>query len=99
MKNPEAEDAFAEIAWRDFILFAWGHPPIRERFTAETGLTPTAAPASAIEAMVDDATGQRAEVLTQFIAWATREIWGDEYAPEAYRKAHKLPRAKKARKA
>lgn len=92
------EDDFAAIMWRGFITFAWGHAPIREQFIAETGLTLPAAPTNAIEAMIDDATGGQTEVLERFVAWVTHNHWGDDYAPEAYRKAHKLPRARKAGK-
>lgn len=77
-------DRLSEAAWVGFIQWAHRFPEIRARFTAETGLV-LGAPCTSLEAMIDVVTGARDSLLEQFVEWATREIWGLEYAPAKYR--------------
>jgi hypothetical protein len=77
-------DDFNEIAWRDFVMWAWSEPQMRKQFTKATGLKIEAS-TTPIEAAIDAVTGARKSVMTQFVEWATREHWGLEHAPVAYR--------------
>lgn len=79
-------DDFNTIAWRDFLLWAWNAPEMRAQFTAKTGLEIESVTAP-INAAIDAATGAQGSVAKQFIEWATREHWGVEHAPAAYRQA------------
>jgi hypothetical protein len=75
---------FNALAWRDFLLLAYVDPDTRSAFTRATGMELTR-PASAIEQLLDNATGHRAETLERFVEWATETIWGLDDAPRAYR--------------
>lgn len=79
-------DEFSSVAWRDFLVWAWNEPEMRAQFTAATGVEIHAVTAP-IDAAIDAATGARESVASRFIAWATREHWGIEHAPQAYQKA------------
>ena len=79
-------DDFNTFAWRDFLTWAWNEPEMREQFTAKTGLEIQSVTAP-INAAIDAATGVRESAAARFIEWATREHWGVEHAPAAYRKA------------
>lgn len=79
-------DDINTIAWRDFLLWAWNQPEMRDQFAAKTGVVIQHV-TSPIEAAIDAATGARESVATRFIEWATCEHWGIEHAPLAYQKA------------
>lgn len=78
-------DEFNQIAWRDFVLWAWSEPQMRAQFTAATGIKIQPA-TSPIDAAIDVATGARDNVMNRFVEWATRNHWGVEHAPAAYQK-------------
>lgn len=80
------QDEFNTIAWRDFVMWAWTEPKMREQFTATTGLKIPAV-TTPIDAAIDAATGASKSLASQFIEWATREHWGLEHAPKAYQAA------------
>lgn len=80
-----AEDAVNGIMWAGFVQFAFGEPGFREAFTAATGLTFPKPATTPIDALVDNACGVHNAVLAKFVEWVTREHWGIEYAPKAYR--------------
>jgi hypothetical protein len=77
---------FNAIAWHDFLVWAWAEPEMRAEFAAKTGVEIQSI-TSPIDAAIDAATGARDSVTAKFIEWATREHWGLEHAPAAYRKA------------
>lgn len=77
------EDDLSAIAWRDFILFAFNDPDCRKAFTEATGIQ-LGGDRSPIEAMIDSATGSDGGA-SAFVEWVTREHWGIEHAPKAYR--------------
>jgi sulfite reductase alpha subunit-like flavoprotein len=79
-------DEFNQIAWHSFITWAWSEPQMRKQFTAATGIEIRSAK-TPIDAAIDAATGARESLAAQFIEWATREHWGVEHAPAAYRAA------------
>ena len=81
---PTTTDDFNALAWRDFIVWAWNEPEMRAQFTAKTGVEVSAGRAL-IDAAIDAATGARRSVVVQFVEWATREHWGVEQTPAAYR--------------
>ena len=70
-----------DIAWRDFIIWAFNNSDFRRAFEEATGtpaLIPTKSP---IEAMVDKACGVKEDYFRKFGIWATKNHWGLEYAP------------------
>lgn len=77
-------DAFMEIAWRDFIMFASANPGMQAAFKADTGFDLTERK-TGIDAAIDEATGYDTDKLECFILWATEKHWGMEYAPPSYR--------------
>ena len=80
------KDDFNTIAWRDFLLWAWNEPEMREQFIAKTGVEIRSVTAP-INAAIDAATGASKSLASQFIEWATCEHWGVEHAPAAYQQA------------
>ena len=83
---PATVDDLNTVAWRDFLLWAWNEPEMRQLFAAKTGVDLGTA-TSPINAAIDAATGVRESVAAQFIEWATREHWGLEHAPAAYKQS------------
>lgn len=79
-------DEFNQIAWQDFIVWAWNEPEMRALFTAATGIEIQQV-TSPIYAAIDAATGLGESVAGRFVEWATLEHWGIEDAPAAYRAA------------
>lgn len=77
-------DDFRALAWAAFVEWAAAEQEIRAAFTAETGLPFLAPPETPIEAMIDTATGADGNAEA-FVEWVTRNHWGLEEAPEAYR--------------
>ena len=74
-------------AWAGFLHFAYGNPEARVAFTRETGIAWPAAPTSAIDAMVDAATGYQEHACFMCAQWATVRHFGLGYAPEAFQAA------------
>ena len=85
---PVTIDDLNAVAWHDFLLWAWNEPEMRAQFTEKTDVKIQSAtsPTSPINAAIDAATGVHESVAARFIEWATREHWGVEHAPAAYRK-------------
>jgi surfactin synthase thioesterase subunit len=79
-------DEFNSIAWRDFLLWAWNTPTMREQFTVATGVE-FGSVRTPLDLAIDAATGAHDSLAAQFIDWATREHWGLESAPAEYQKA------------
>lgn len=80
-----ARDAINAIMWAGFVQFAFSEPRFRDEFTRATGLALPAAPRTAIDALVDNACGLHNAFAAKFVEWVTREHWGIEHAPKAYR--------------
>lgn len=90
VRPQELQEVFMEIAWRDFILWAYRFPEIRSAFTAATGKSLYTPPRTPLDAMIDQATkydSDSAQTLDEFVRWVTKEYWGEECAPEAYKAA------------
>lgn len=78
--------ALMEIAWRDFLVWAFGNPEMRKEFEADTGRS-LKAPTSPLDTMIDKACGVKDANMRAFIEWATVKHWGLDEAPEEYRKS------------
>jgi hypothetical protein len=79
-----------EIAWRDFVLFAWEHEDAHTAFRGATGRPqPTKARTSGtpIDTLIDKAMGGQEDdtYMTEFVDWVTRNHWGENYAPEKWK--------------
>lgn len=72
------------VAWRDFLSFAIGYDPLRETFTADTGIAFPASPKNGFEAAIDKATGVVESTVRDFAFWATLTQWGDEGVPQQF---------------
>lgn len=69
-------------AWVSCMEWASSHAPTLKQFTADTGIT-LAPPHHAIELMIDQACGiEPGANLRKFIVWATKNIWGENEAPD-----------------
>lgn len=80
-----ALEEFNNIAWRDFIIWAWQDDEVRAHFEHDTGTKfPGETP---IDALIDDATDYSGTIAHRFVFWATKELWGIEEAPEKVRLA------------
>jgi hypothetical protein len=92
-------DAVMGGAWLAFIRWACSLPEARGAFTKETGIAWPIAPTSALDVLIDQATGAQDHVLFMFAQWVTVEWWGDlEDAPEAFQVAcRERPVARRAR--
>jgi len=80
------QDEFNQIAWYDFMTWAFSDAATRAAFTAATGVL-LGAPRTASEQVIDSATGHSTATLERFIEWATETIWGLEFAPKTYQEA------------
>lgn len=83
-------DEIQEIAWRDFINYAWLEPQMRQAFESTTKLRLHLKPTNSLEALIDTATGAQSsidgEYMKAFVAWVTVWHWGLSEAPVAYQK-------------
>lgn len=61
-------------AWVGMIRWAIGNPDIRKQFEADSGIPCPAT--SGIARMIDEATGLPEKYVTEFAAWAHKNLWG-----------------------
>lgn len=80
-----------EMAWRDFILFAWGQSEAHAAFRGATGRPQRSKTGSPLDLMIDRAVGGAEDdrYMAEFIDWVTKAHWGDNYAPEKWRKKNR----------
>lgn len=69
-------DELMRAAWVSALMWAAGNPEVQEQFVADTGIKLVAA-RSAIDLMIDQATGYQEEVVLKFAAWFNRNMWGE----------------------
>ena len=69
------------ITWRDFVVFAFNEPRMISAFNKATGRHYKASGVRPSDAQLADDTAA-------FVLWVTREYWGMEHAPAAYRAEH-----------
>ena len=84
MADP-AEDAINAIMWAGFVQWAFDEPGFREAFTEATGLAVPPPARNPMETLIDNACGVHNAAAAKFVEWVTREHWGMEHAPKAYR--------------
>lgn len=68
-----------QIGWRDCLLWSISskEPNFLAAFTTETGLSFPPSPKSALEAMIDEATGVNEAVAVRYVEWFNANVWGD----------------------
>ena len=74
-----------DLAWRDFIIWAFDNPQIRQHFEESSGMPALAETNSPLNFMIDRASGLREDYFYKFSIWATEAIWGMERAPAKMR--------------
>lgn len=91
-----AEDILNEIAWRDFILFAWGQEDAHAAFRGATRRPQRTRTNSPLDVLIDRAVGGSEDdtYMTEFVDWVTVNHWGENYAPEKWKKLRAKPAAK-----
>ena len=81
-------DWLMDAMWGSFVGWAWSEPKMRAAFTKDTGIVLSGSTArSPLDAMIDTATGRADHEAHEFVKWVTREHWGMDYAPAAFRAA------------
>jgi hypothetical protein len=70
-----------DIAWRDFVVWAFGQKEIISVFNKKTR-NQLLCKKSPIDFMIDEATGKTESDIEQFVFWVTKELWGMKYAPQ-----------------
>lgn len=71
--NPIMAQAFA-----DFCAWAWDRADFHEQFTRDTGTPPLPKQESALDAMIDEATGLAQSYAEKFLPWLIEKHWGAE---------------------
>lgn len=79
-----------EIAWRDFVLFAWSQEAAHAAFRGATGRPQRSKTNSPLDALIDRAVGGEEDerYMTEFVDWVTQTHWGAEYAPADWKQHH-----------
>jgi hypothetical protein len=70
------EDPLMRQAWGDCLLWAIHEPAILQQFQQDTGLMCRPAK-TAIEQMIDEASGRDESVAIAFVKWFNENVWGD----------------------
>jgi hypothetical protein len=83
--SDEALDIIMQASWAGCIQWAAGDESVITRFERETGKKFPRRARSGIERLVDGAAGF--DPFDDFVEWVTRELFGWEDAPKAYRDA------------
>ena len=86
--SDDARDALNEIAWHDFILFAWGQDAAHAAFRGATNRPQRSKRMSPLNAMIDKAVGgeEDEKYFEEFVSWVTENHWGKEFAPAGFLK-------------
>lgn len=77
MKPGHIDNPIMQIAFRDFVNFAYRTPEMLEAFKLHSGID-LAAKATPIDAMIDDATGKTEADMQKFLDWLIEFHWGAE---------------------
>jgi hypothetical protein len=82
------KDELNEIAWRDFVIFAYSQDGAHAAFRGATGRPQRSQTKSVIDAAIDRAVGgaEDEKYMTEFVDWVTKTQWGEDDAPEVWRK-------------
>ena len=84
-------EQFNEMAWRDFLLFAWGQEDAHAAFRGATGRpqrTSKRTGGTPLDALICKAVGGQEDdaYMAEFIDWVTKNHWGANYAPKKWEK-------------
>ena len=84
-KHDDVAKLLNEIAWRDFVMFAWGQEDAHAAFRGATGRPQRPRRGAPLDAMIDKACGvsEDDEYMAAFVRWVTENHWGAEFAPAA----------------
>lgn len=84
------QDAFNEMAWRDFVLFAWSQDDAHAAFRGATNRPQRSKAGSPLDLLIDKAVGgaEDDQYMQEFVDWVTKNHWGENYAPEKWKKLH-----------
>jgi hypothetical protein len=83
------QDVLNEIAWRDFVTFAWSRPDAHAAFRGATGRPQRRETGFFLDAAIDRACGVDIDseaYMREFVDWVTKNHWGENYAPEKWKK-------------
>lgn len=67
-------------AWLSCVLWVAGQPEAVEEFERQTGVRWTP-PRTALDKLIDQASGHEWAVVEAFVRWVNTEIWGPLAAP------------------
>jgi hypothetical protein len=84
----DVQEALNELAWRDFILFAWSQGDAHAAFRSASGRSQRSTKTnSALGLLIDRAVGGAEDdrYMEEFVNWVTKNHWGENYAPEKWR--------------
>ena len=81
-------DALNEMAWRDFVLFAWSQDEAHAAFRGATNRPQRSRTNSPLDLMIDKAVGASEDdrYMEEFVDWVTKNHWGESYAPEKWKR-------------
>ena len=74
---PKGTPEYMAPAYYGCLNWAIGNEGIRKQFEDETGIKIPSAPRSALDKLIDEATGVYAEYFKKFKEWHDEKIWGD----------------------
>lgn len=79
---------FNESAWRDFIMFAWTQDGAHAAFRGATNRPQRSQTRTPLDILIDKACGASEDdrYMIEFIDWVTKTQWGENYAPEKWKK-------------
>ena len=82
-----------EIAWRDFVMFAWSQDDAHAAFRGASGRPQRSTTGSPIDALINKAVGGDEDdgYMAEFVEWVTANHWGANYAPEKWRARGRSP--------
>jgi hypothetical protein len=77
IQPPADVPKYAWPAWFDCLLWALYEPEIRNKFTADSGIS-YSPPKSGLEAVIDEASGfdPAEKFIMAFVPWFNANIWG-----------------------
>ncbi len=77
-----------DIAWRDFVMFAWSQDKAHAAFRGATGRPQRSRTNSPLDLLIDKAVGgsEDDKYMQEFVDWVTRTHWGENFAPKKWPK-------------
>lgn len=77
------QEIINEIAWRDFVMFAWSQEEAHAAFRGATGRPQRSKTGSPLDMLINKAVGgaEDDQYMTEFVHWVTKTHWGEDSAP------------------